>query len=140
VAHSDTTALGLEISTPLGVALDTHVESVQVPSVAGEFGVLPGHVPLLAAVKPGVLKYKKDGASLMAAVGAGFAEVGSKHVRVIAEFFVRPEDVNAEEARKDLARAEERLKAPAALAGGTERTEAQREWDWARARLDVISS
>jgi F-type H+-transporting ATPase subunit epsilon len=139
VAHSDT-ALALEVATPLGLQLDTHVESVQVPSVGGELGVLPGHVPLLAATKPGLLKYKKDGASVLAAVGAGYAEVDSKQVRLIAEFFMTPAEVDADEARKDLARAEERLKSPEGMSGGPEQTEAQRELDWARARLDLIGN
>ena len=42
-------SIQLEIVTPTGVALRTAVSEVTVPSVAGEFGVLPGHVPVLAA-------------------------------------------------------------------------------------------
>ena len=138
--HSDAPGLGLEVATPLGMQLDTRVDSVQVTSVAGELGVLPGHVPLLAALKPGLLKYRRDGSSAVAAVGAGYAEVDSKHVRLIAEVFARPEDVNADEARKDLAAAEERLKTPEAASAGPEQVEAQRAVDWARARLELISS
>ena len=48
----------LEIVTPTGVALSEHVTDVTAPSIAGEFGVLPGHLPLLAGLRtaeaPGV--------------------------------------------------------------------------------------
>ena len=38
----------LEIVTPKGRALTATVEEVTAPSVDGEFGVMPGHLPLLA--------------------------------------------------------------------------------------------
>jgi len=43
----------LEIVTPRGRALSVSVDEVTAPSVHGEFGVLPGHLPLLAACAPG---------------------------------------------------------------------------------------
>jgi F-type H+-transporting ATPase subunit epsilon len=45
----------LEIVTPTGVALRKQVTDVTAPSVAGEFGVLPGHLPLLAALRTGLV-------------------------------------------------------------------------------------
>jgi F-type H+-transporting ATPase subunit epsilon len=134
------TALGLQIATPLGMQLDTEVESVQVPSVAGEFGVLPGHVPLLAALKPGVLKYRKQGQMSSVAVGAGYVEAGAASVRLISEFYARPEDVDVEQAKQDLAKAEQRLKAFTGMFGDPEHGEAQRELDWALARIALVAS
>ena len=133
-------ALALQVATPLGMQLDLEVESVQMPGVAGEFGVLPGHVPLLAALKPGLLKYKKQGAVVTCAVGAGYAEAGAHHVRLIAEFFARSEDVNVEEAKKDLEKAEARMKSFHGQFGDTEHGEIQKELDWARARLDLVAN
>ena len=43
----------LEIVTPKGRALLASVDEVTAPSVQGEFGVLPGHLPLLAALRAG---------------------------------------------------------------------------------------
>ena len=48
---SDT--IRLEIVTPRGRALLASVDEVTAPSVEGEFGVLPGHLPLLAALRTG---------------------------------------------------------------------------------------
>jgi F-type H+-transporting ATPase subunit epsilon len=133
-------ALGLQIATPLGMQLDTEVESVQVPGVAGELGVLPNHVPLLAALKPGVLKYRKQGQFSSVAVGAGYVEAGADSVRLISEFCLRPEDVDIEQAKKDLEKAEQRLKSFQGMFGDTEHGEAQRELDWALARIALVAS
>jgi F-type H+-transporting ATPase subunit epsilon len=133
------TELAVTVATPLGMQLDTRVESVQLPGVAGEFGVLPGHIPLLAALKPGVMRIRQNGQLQIAAVGAGFAEAGSSHVRVITEFFARAQDIQLEEARSDLAQAEQRLKAHSVL-NEPEHVEAQGQLDWALARIEVATS
>ena len=129
--------LTLEVTTPLGMALSVTSDSIQVPSVAGEFGVLRGHLPLLAAVKPGILKYRLEGVVLRAAVGAGFVEADSEKVRLRAEFFVASDDVNAEDARSDREAAEARLKSHGGAVEETEHKEAQRDLDWALARLEL---
>ena len=47
--------LGINLVTPRGVVAHTDADSVQAPGELGEFELLPGHVPMLAALKPGVL-------------------------------------------------------------------------------------
>ena len=133
------TILFLEVATPLGMALQLETESVQVPSVSGELGVLPGHVPLLAAVKPGILGYRHDGQTVRAAIGGGYVEVDFGRVRLLTEFFARPEDVDVEQARLDLDTAEARLKAHDGPIDATEHKEAQRDLDWALARLALAA-
>jgi F-type H+-transporting ATPase subunit epsilon len=140
VAGEINASVALQVATPLGMQLDLEVETVQLPGAAGEFGVLPGHVPLLAAIKPGVLRYRQQGQTLVAAVGSGYAEADAKRVRVISEFFARPQDVSLEEARSDLAKAEERLKHLRAMLGDAEQLEAQGDLDWARARIEVAGT
>ena len=68
-------AIELEIVTPDGVALREKVQMLTAPSVDGEFGVLPGHRPLLAALKTGIVTYTKNGTEVRVAVGPGFVEV-----------------------------------------------------------------
>jgi F-type H+-transporting ATPase subunit epsilon len=131
------TALALEVATPLGMALSLQTDSVQVPSVAGELGVLPGHVPLLAALKPGILCYRQDGQLMRAAVGGGYVEVTAERVRLIAEFFLRREQVDVQVAQKDLQTAEAWLRDSKAAIDAVEYQEAQREYDWAQARLTL---
>jgi F-type H+-transporting ATPase subunit epsilon len=140
VALSDqqATALALSVATPAGMQLDLAVESVQLPGVNGEFGVLPNHVELLAALRPGVVRYRKDGQTLIAAIGAGYSEADASHVRVITEFFARPQDVSLDKAKADQANAEARLKG--LVLGEQEQVEAQNDLDWALARIEIAQS
>jgi F-type H+-transporting ATPase subunit epsilon len=131
------TSLTLEVATPLGMALSVQTDSVQAPSVVGEFGVLPGHVPLLAALKPGILTYRTGGQVERAAVGAGYAEATPDHVRLITEFFLRKDQIDLGQARTELQHAETRLKETKATIDDVEYQEAQREYDWAQARIQL---
>jgi F-type H+-transporting ATPase subunit epsilon len=130
----------LEVATPAGMALSVQADSVQVPSAVGELGALGGHVPLLAALKPGILTYKKDGQLLRAAVGAGFAEVVADRVRVIAEYFVTRDQVDTAAAQRDLEAAETKLKALKATVEDVEYKELERSVQWAQARLQLVAS
>ncbi|MDH5675021.1 MAG: ATP synthase F1 subunit epsilon [Myxococcales bacterium] len=134
------TGIALEVATPLGKELSVETESVQVPSAAGQFGVLAGHVPLLAALKPGILTYKQEGKQLRAAVGGGYAEAGAGRVRLITEFFMRPEDVDLEDAQKDRAAAEAHLKELKATTEEVAYRDAERALQWAEARIELAGS
>ena len=133
----EATSLTLNVATPMGMELALEVESVQLPVSTGEIGVLPGHVPLLGALKPGVLRYRIKGQNVVAAIGAGFVEASASSVRVLAEFYARPEDVVVSEARSDLETAAQKLKTLTVPLGEPEQTEAQKELDWALARLEI---
>ena len=133
-------SLKLEIATPLGKALAIDSESVQLPGAAGEFGVLAGHLPILAALKPGIMKYRQGTETKLAVIGAGYAEADAVHVRVITEFFETAADVNVADAKKDLEDAEARLKDHKGEFGDPAHREAQRDLEWARARLELSSS
>jgi F-type H+-transporting ATPase subunit epsilon len=134
------TSLQLEVATPLGMAVSISTDSVQVPGAAGEFGVLPGHLPLLAAVKPGIMTYRQDGKFLRAAIGAGYAEATADHVRVITEYFQKREDIDVEQAKQDLVHAEARLKAVTGTIDDVAFQEAEREVQWAQVRLELAAS
>jgi F-type H+-transporting ATPase subunit epsilon len=65
----------LSITTPRGALVDTDVEEVTAPGVLGEMGILPGHIPLMSALKPGVLVYRTKEHVGVVAVGQGFLQV-----------------------------------------------------------------
>ena len=69
--------IDLEIVTPKGKALVVSVDEVTAPSVQGEFGVLPGHLPVVAAIRTGIVTYRTGSESKRVAVGPGFAEAGN---------------------------------------------------------------
>lgn len=132
--------LKLELATPKGLALSLDVASVQAPSVAGEFGVLPGHLPVLAALQCGVVTYVgTDGKSISVAIDRGFAEAGPEKVLILTEAVARPEDVDVEATRAQLATAEKALAAVKDELGSAAYQEALRDMQWAEARLRVAA-
>jgi F-type H+-transporting ATPase subunit epsilon len=96
----------LEVVTPDGVKLATDVSEFTAPSVDGEFGVLPGHVPLLAALTTGIVTYTVGGEKHSVAVGAGFAEVADDKALLITDRFIKKEDVDPVVVRLDLKEAD----------------------------------
>ncbi len=77
--------LRLDIVTPLGTAWAGEADEVRLPSVFGEMGVLPGHRPLLAAVRAGVVLLRRAETVERLAVGRGFAEVGAAKVVLLVD-------------------------------------------------------
>jgi F-type H+-transporting ATPase subunit epsilon len=100
----------LEIVTPRGRALSAAVDEVTAPSVAGEFGVLPGHVPLLAALRTGIVSYRQAGETKRCAVGGGFAEAGPDRLVILTDEYAEREGIDPVIVRKDLAEVEEQLR------------------------------
>ena len=103
--------LTLEIVTPEAKVYSDTIDSVVIPTVEGEIGVLPGHIPLITQIEHGELRVTKGTSSQLLAVSGGFAQIDGDKVRVLAEHAITEEkiDVNAVEAA--LKRAEEELKA-----------------------------
>lgn len=134
------TSLKLEVATPKGLVLSIETTSVQAPSVQGEFGVLPGHLPIITALRCGVMSYVENGKTLHAAIDRGFAEAGPDKVVILSEAFARPEDVNVEDARAELAAAEKLLVTLKEDTTSAPYTEALRDQAWAEARLAIAGS
>jgi F-type H+-transporting ATPase subunit epsilon len=75
-----------ELVTPERMALSEDAAQVVVPGVDGEFTVLPGHAPVLSALRPGVIEVAlADNSKQRIFVKGGFAEVDADHVTVLAE-------------------------------------------------------
>src|SRR5215470_9342965 len=102
--------LKLSVVTPSGVVLEQDVDEVTVPGLVGEFGVLEGHVALVAATKAGVLRYRRGNERGRLATGPGFAEVDGKGVvLVLAHKALFSDKVNREAAERLLSDASGRL-------------------------------
>ncbi len=94
----------LEIVTPKGRALKAMVDEVTAPSVQGEFGVMPGHLPLLAALRTGIVSYRDGNAEpKRCAVGPGFAEAGANRLLILTDEFIEREQIDPVIVRKELA-------------------------------------
>ena len=95
--------LHFEIITPDKVVFKDEIDSITLPTTEGEITILPHHIPLVAATKPGEITIKKDGTSHHIAVMKGFIENSGNHVRLMAEAAETSEEIDerrAEEARK----------------------------------------
>lgn len=129
--------LRLEVATPTGLALKAETESIQAPSEQGELGVLPGHRPLLATMRAGVLRYTHGGKTHVFAVGPGFLEIEPDHVEVLTDTFKRPEEIDRAATAKDLAAAQERQKSFQGRLEGSDYLEIARAIEWAEACLSA---
>src|SRR5271169_15629 len=89
--HRTENKILLEIVTPEGRKLAVTADEVTAPSVDGEFGVLPGHLPLLAALRTGIVSYRTGSDTKKCAVGPGFAEAGSNKLLILTDHYIERE-------------------------------------------------
>lgn len=103
--------LTLEIVTPEAKVYSDTIDSVVVPTVEGEIGVLPGHIPLLTQVEHGELRVTKGATTSFLAVGAGFAQIDGDRIRVLAEHAITEEKIDEHAVEAALKKAEQELAA-----------------------------
>ena len=102
--------LHLEIVTPEQKIYSDDVDSVTIPGVEGELGVLPQHVPLMTQLLPGELRVLKGGEELRLAVGEGFVEISADKVAVLTDMAVKESEIDESAAEDAVRRAEEAMK------------------------------
>ncbi|MCX6969441.1 MAG: F0F1 ATP synthase subunit epsilon [Verrucomicrobia bacterium] len=102
--------LQLEIVTPEQKIYSDEVDSVVIPGVEGELGVLPQHVPLMTQLLPGELRVLKGGEELRLAVGEGFVEVSAEKVVVLTDMAVKESEIDEAAAEEAIQRAEQAMK------------------------------
>ena len=87
-------ALTLDIVTPDRAIVHEEVDEVQLPGWEGALGILPGHTPLLAMLRPGELWYRKGADRTFFVLDFGMAEVLPDKVTVLVRLADRPEDID----------------------------------------------
>ncbi len=128
----------LEVITPERRALAETVESVTVPGLAGEIGILPGHTPLISQLQTGVLSFVAGGgAAQRLHVSGGFVEVSADRVTVLAERAERPDEIDPSRAR--LAREQAERVLSLANSSDEELEEARLQLERATIRLQLAS-
>jgi len=88
----------LKLVTPERQLLDTEVEEVYAPGIAGEFGILPGHINFMTALTVGVMRYRSEGRDHYVAVSGGFAEVANDVVTILADAAEPANEIDAQRA------------------------------------------
>ena len=82
-----------ELASPEQLVFSGEVEHVVVPGSEGEFGVLAGHAPLVAMLRPGILAILGPNEQRFVVRG-GFAEVNPQGLTVLADFAVAIDDLD----------------------------------------------
>ena len=101
-------AVQFELVSPEKLLLSVDVEMVVVPGAEGDFGVLPGHAPMISTVRPGVIHVFEGGSvKTRIFVAGGFAEVTPERCTVLAEEAVRLDEIDRASVEKDLQDANE---------------------------------
>ena len=86
------------------------VKQIQATGVEGELGSLPGHTPLLTAIKPGIVKFTlQDGNEDVIYVSGGFLEVQPNIITVLADVAIRGSELDADRIREAKRKAEENI-------------------------------
>jgi F-type H+-transporting ATPase subunit epsilon len=128
----------LEIVTPEKKVFDETVDSVTVPTMTGEVGILPNHAPLISTLKSGVLTIATKGASEKMVVSGGFLEVSSNKVSVLTDIAEKADEINIESAKAEREATEKALGGN--WSGTEEEFEAEKEkLERAQARLSLIA-
>ena len=103
-------SLTLEIVTPDARVYSDTIDSVVIPTVEGEIGVLPGHIPLLTQIEHGELRVTKGAVSSLLAVSGGFAQIDGDHVSVLAERAISEDLIDEKFVEEAMKRAEQAIK------------------------------
>ncbi|NIS71248.1 MAG: F0F1 ATP synthase subunit epsilon [Proteobacteria bacterium] len=99
-----------EVVTPQRMVLSEEVDEVTAPGVEGEFGVLPGHIPFMTALKIGEIMYRQGSLKRYMAVTWGFAEVLPDKVTIMSETAQLADEIDIARAMAEKERAEAQLR------------------------------
>jgi F-type H+-transporting ATPase subunit epsilon len=102
--------LKLEIVTPEGRAYSDDVTMVVLPSIEGEIGVYPAHVPLMTQLLPGELRIVKADKTTELVVGSGFIEVTGDSVSVLTDSALEDQQIDEASTQDAINRAQTALK------------------------------
>jgi len=139
-----------ELVSPERLIISAEVDMVVVPGTEGNFGVLPGHSPLISTIRPGTIDIYQGGAvTERVFVVGGIAEVTPERCTVLAEDAMAPDALERGAIEAELQTAESNLpilRDQIGRAQGTERerlaTEQrhlERQQSVARAKLQALA-
>jgi F-type H+-transporting ATPase subunit epsilon len=83
-----------DLVSPEKLAFSGEVDQVDVPGVEGDFGVLAGHAPVIATIRPGILTVTTGGTRQKIIVLGGLAEVSDRGLTVLADVATSMEDLD----------------------------------------------
>ena len=99
-----------ELVSPDKISFSGEVDQVDVPGSEGDFGVLAGHAPLIALLRPGMMTVYAGGEETKLVVLGGFAEVGPNGLTVLADVATSLEDLDRAALQAQITKMETRCK------------------------------
>ena len=103
------TTFHFDLVSPEKLAFSGEVDQVDVPGLEGDFGVLAGHAPVIAAMRPGILTVIQDGKREKIIVLGGLAEVSDKGLTVLADVATSIEELDRAAFAEQISAMEEKL-------------------------------
>ena len=101
----------VNIVTPDGPVVETEANMIIATTEAGELGILPGHIAMVAPLQIGGLRIKKDNSTEIVAVHGGFIEIRPEIVTVLAQSAETAATIDLARAQHAAKRAEVELQA-----------------------------
>ena len=83
-----------DLVSPEKIAFSGEVDQVDIPGTEGDFGVLAGHAPVVATIRPGILTVMSGGTQQKIIVLGGLAEVSAKGLTVLADVATSMQDLD----------------------------------------------
>lgn len=128
-------AFPLELVTPERKLFSDDVQAVRAPGVQGSFGVLAGHAPLLTELETGLIKITlANGEEAYIATSGGFMQVSREKVIILADSAELSEEIDVERAHAAASRARQALEVPE---GDLDAEEVRKALDRAQNRIRV---
>lgn len=126
--------LNVHLVTPRGKIADEHTDAVTAPGELGEFEVLPGHVPLLSELHPGVLTLGEQSRHVYA-VGRGYLRVDAGgDIEILVDDAIPAEKIDAAAAQDEAEKLGDQLEEWTEPQNAAWKTLKSRH-DWAQARV-----
>jgi len=98
-----------DLVSPEKLAFSGEVDQVDVPGVEGDFGVLAGHAPVVAVIRPGILTVTAGGSQQKIIVLGGLAEVSDKGLTVLADVATSLKELDRAKFAEEIAGMESKL-------------------------------
>jgi F-type H+-transporting ATPase subunit epsilon len=127
--------LHFDLVSPDHLVFSGEVDQVDVPGTEGDFGVLAGHAPYVATLKPGILTIYRGADHIRVIVGSALAEITTADATVLAEYAVPYEEANLITIEQEIRDTEEDV---ADAPEGADRDKTRRRLDHLRALAAAI--
>ncbi len=98
-----------DLVSPEKIAFSGEVDQVDIPGIEGDFGVLAGHAPVIAGVRPGIITVIAGGTRQKIIVLGGIAEVSDKGLTVLTEVATSLEELDRTQFTETISEMEAKL-------------------------------